>query len=165
MINVPLEEHQEEYQPTMVEFEGKVFNQPVCILIDPGASVSYLSPKIIENFHLQATKFKNPWLVQLATRVNKRVTTKVDNYHVVLVVHPITRNFNLLPLGSYDILIGIEWMEKQQSLINYRNKIVSFFNKGGVRQEVKRIKRPLKLNPIISSLEIFPKKGCKIYVV
>jgi len=33
-INVSLEDHQAEYQSTIVEFEGKIVNQTVSILID-----------------------------------------------------------------------------------------------------------------------------------
>jgi len=51
-INVALDDHQVEYQPTMIEFEGKMHNHDVSILIDPGMSLSYISPKIIEICHL-----------------------------------------------------------------------------------------------------------------
>lgn len=47
-INVALEYHQADYQPTMVEFEGKSFNHTVSILIDPRATLSYVSPKVVE---------------------------------------------------------------------------------------------------------------------
>jgi len=66
-INVALEEHQVEYQPTMVEFEGKIFDQAIFVLIDPGSTLSYASPKIVDQCCLQVVKFKNPRLVQLAT--------------------------------------------------------------------------------------------------
>ena len=41
-INAALEDHQEEYQPTLVEFEDNVFDQTMSILVDLGASLSYL---------------------------------------------------------------------------------------------------------------------------
>ena len=102
----------------MVEFEGKLFNQVVSILIDPEASLSYVSPKIIEKCHSQVTKFKIMWLVKLATGAKRRVTTKIDNFPIVLENHPIKTNLNVLPLGSYDILIRMDWLEKHWSLIN-----------------------------------------------
>ena len=36
---------------------------PVTILIDPGASLSYISPQIVEKCHLNVEKFDNSWLV------------------------------------------------------------------------------------------------------
>jgi len=31
----------------MVEIEGMIHNQPVIVLIDPGAILSYISPRVI----------------------------------------------------------------------------------------------------------------------
>ena len=45
-INVVLDDHQADYQPLMVECEGKISNQNVFVLLDHGASLSYISPKI-----------------------------------------------------------------------------------------------------------------------
>lgn len=59
IINVALEDHQEDYWPTMIELEGELFNQTVSILIDTGASLSYVSINIVEKCHLQEHKFKN----------------------------------------------------------------------------------------------------------
>lgn len=47
-INVELEDHQTDYQPTMIELEDKLANQLVSILVDSGAILSYVSPKVVE---------------------------------------------------------------------------------------------------------------------
>ena len=46
-ISAALENRQAEHQATMVEMEGKISHQSVTVLIDPGASLSYISPKIV----------------------------------------------------------------------------------------------------------------------
>ena len=58
-INAALDDHQEKIQTTVIELEGKMFNHVVSILIDLGASLSYVSPKIVEKCHLQTNKCKN----------------------------------------------------------------------------------------------------------
>eukprot|EP00253_Pinus_taeda_P020294 PITA_20294 len=70
-INAALDDRQAEYQPTMVEFEGKILNLSISVLIDPGATLSYISPKIVEQCKLQPEKFRNPWLVGYAETKNK----------------------------------------------------------------------------------------------
>eukprot|EP00253_Pinus_taeda_P011579 PITA_11579 len=70
-INAALDDRQVEYQPTMVEFEGKILNLSISVLIDPGATLSYISPKIVEQCKLQPEKFRNPWLVGYAETKNK----------------------------------------------------------------------------------------------
>jgi len=62
-INVSLEDCQAEYQPTMVEFEGKIVDLTVTVLIDPGATLSYINPKVVEHCKFQPIKFKDPWLI------------------------------------------------------------------------------------------------------
>jgi hypothetical protein len=66
-IYAALDNKQVEYQSPMIEVEGKIDNQPIEILIDSVASHSYINANIVERFHLQRSKHKKSWLVQLAT--------------------------------------------------------------------------------------------------
>jgi hypothetical protein len=63
IIYATLENKQEEYKSPMIKVEGKINNQPITILIDYGASHSYINANIVEIFHLQISKNKNSWLV------------------------------------------------------------------------------------------------------
>jgi hypothetical protein len=40
----------------MIEVEGMINNQPFIILIDYGASHSYVDPRVVESFHLSRSK-------------------------------------------------------------------------------------------------------------
>ena len=62
-INAALENRQTKYHTSMVEVEGMIKKTPVTILIDPGASLSYIAPKIVEKCKLSIEKFENSWLV------------------------------------------------------------------------------------------------------
>jgi len=73
-ISATLENRQAEYQTSMVEVEGKLKQTEMSILIDPGASLSYVSPSIVEKCKLQKSKFPKSWLVQLATGTKRKVT-------------------------------------------------------------------------------------------
>eukprot|EP00253_Pinus_taeda_P019525 PITA_19525 len=139
-INVALEDRQAEYQPTMVEFEGKISNLSIAVLIDPGATLSYVSPKVVEHCKLSSERFKNPWLVQLATGAKRRVLGKINNCSLRIAGQPITTDLNVLPLGSYDILIGMDWLEKHWSLVNCKTKTIYYKDDLGQQQEVQGIK-------------------------
>jgi len=43
----------------MVEIEGTINGKPVAILIDPCASLSYISPEVVERCKLYFQKFEN----------------------------------------------------------------------------------------------------------
>eukprot|EP00253_Pinus_taeda_P029692 PITA_29692 len=106
-INVALDDRQAEYQPTMVEFEGKISNLSIAILIDPGATLSYVSPKIVEQCKLLSEKFKSPWLVQLATGGKRWVSAKISNCSFSIAGQPITADLND-DLGQQQELQGIK---------------------------------------------------------
>eukprot|EP00253_Pinus_taeda_P019619 PITA_19619 len=105
-INAALEDRQAEYEPTMVEFEGKIFDYTIAVLIDPRATLSYVSPKVVEKCKLQTVKFKEPWLIQLATGAKRRVLAKVNNCPSKIAGQSVMADLNVLPLGSYDVLIN-----------------------------------------------------------
>ena len=64
-INAALEKRKVDYQTAMVEVESKINQIPISILIDPGASLSYISPNLVEKCKLPVKKFARSWLVQL----------------------------------------------------------------------------------------------------
>jgi hypothetical protein len=66
--NVPricaaLDNKKEEYQSHMIEVEGMIDNQTIAILIDLGASHSYIDRKMVESLHLPRSKHGKYWLV------------------------------------------------------------------------------------------------------
>lgn len=99
---------QADYQSSMIKIEGKMSRHTVSFLIDPGASLSYISPRMVELCQLQTQKFKIPWLVQLATGAKRRVGSKVEDFSVNLADQNIEVNLNVFPLGYYGVLIGMD---------------------------------------------------------
>ena len=57
-INATLENRLDEYQTSMVEVEGMLNHIPISILIDPGASLSYVSPSLVKKSKLLVEKFE-----------------------------------------------------------------------------------------------------------
>ena len=62
-INAALENQHVDHQTSMVEVQGMIQNFSVSILIDLGASLSYISPSIVEKCNLSLKKFEKSWLV------------------------------------------------------------------------------------------------------
>ena len=62
-INVALENQQADHQTSKANVEGMIKIKPISILIDPGACLSYISPRIVELCNLVPGKFVNSWLV------------------------------------------------------------------------------------------------------
>ena len=114
-IYASLDGQQADHQATMVEIEGKILNTNISILINPSACHSYVSPKIVDECKLGKVKHDKPWLVQLATGTKRIVSKIVTNSEV---------NLNILPLGSYDVLISMDWLEQHHVMLNFLHKSI-----------------------------------------
>ena len=72
----------------------------------------------------------------------------------------------MLPLGSYNVLKGMYWLEKHQVILNYFQKIFTCLNKEGERITVIGIPRKISIRQI-SSLQMTKvvRNGCTVFAV
>jgi hypothetical protein len=66
-VNTGLDGRKENHQSTILEIEGKIHDKIVSILIDLGASLSYVTPTLIDSNKVKKVKHTKSWLVQLTT--------------------------------------------------------------------------------------------------
>ena len=57
-ISAALDNHQADFQPSMIEVEGKILEKPVSILIDSGSTLSYISPKLVDLCQMRKYDFE-----------------------------------------------------------------------------------------------------------
>jgi hypothetical protein len=57
-IYATLDNKHAKFQSYMIEVKGKINDQPIAILIESGASHSYLDPKMVERFHFPRSKLR-----------------------------------------------------------------------------------------------------------
>jgi len=76
-IYVALDNKKAEYQSPMIEVEGKIDNQLIEILVDSGASHSYINANIVETFHLQRSNHNKSWLVHLTMGAKRKINELV----------------------------------------------------------------------------------------
>jgi hypothetical protein len=92
----------------MIEVEGMINNHAFTILIDSGASHSYIDPRVVKSFQLSRSKHEKSWLVQLATGTKRKVIELVKSCPVDMNGMSTKDEFNVFLLGSYDCLIGMD---------------------------------------------------------
>eukprot|EP00253_Pinus_taeda_P018663 PITA_18663 len=93
-----------------------------------------------------------PTMVEFeATGAKRRVIAKIKDCSFTVDGQPVTADLNVLPLGSYDILIGMDWLEKHWSLVDCKTKIIYFRDHLGNRKEMQGIKRPVQVRPITTN--------------
>lgn len=165
-ISAALENRQADHQTSMVEIKGMINGKLVFILIDPGAILSYVSLGIIEKCNLSLQKFESSWLVQLATRTKRKVITFVESCELFMNDFRTHVNLNVLPLGSYDVLIGMDWLEKHKVLLIFFEKTFTCVNEKEQTVVVKGIPRKVYVWKIYAlQMKRSVRKGCKVFVV
>ena len=62
------------------------------------------------------------WLVQLSTGTKRNVSEVVENCPLVMNGLVTCVDLNVLPIGLYDVLIGMDWLEAHRVKLDYYNK-------------------------------------------
>jgi hypothetical protein len=88
--------------------EGKIINHLVSILVDQGESHCYIDPKIVDILHLEKSNLEKSSFVQLAIGTKRRIHDMVRGCSISINGVNTNDDLNIIPLGSYDILI--EWI-------------------------------------------------------
>jgi hypothetical protein len=147
-IYVSLEDRQVDYQSNMIEVEGKIINHHVVILIDSGEIHCYIDPKIVDRLQLEKIKLEKSSLVQLATGTKRRINEMVRGCPIN--INGVSTNFdmNIIPLGSYDIIIGMDWMDKHHVVLDCHNKTFTCLDEEGKQSTMKGIPRPISIREI-----------------
>ena len=97
-----------DHQSIVVEIVGKIVEQSISILIDPSSTHSYITPRVVDICAFKKAKHRKPWLVQLATGTKRKVRDMVEKFPLVMNGLNTFVDLNVLPLGSYDVLIGMD---------------------------------------------------------
>ncbi|GJX45897.1 putative reverse transcriptase domain-containing protein [Tanacetum coccineum] len=99
-------------------------NRYASILFYTGADRSFFSTTFSSVIDITPTTLDHYYDVELADGKIIRINTIIRGYTLNLLNHPF--NINLMPveLGSFDVIIGMDWLAKYHVVIDYVEKIV-----------------------------------------
>jgi hypothetical protein len=99
--------------------------------------------------------------VQLATGTKRKVTELVKSCSVDMKGMSTKAELNILPLGSYDCLIGMDWLDQHHALLDCRNKRFTCLDEGGNQVTIQGIPRAVAVRKISAmQLKKCYRKGC-----
>jgi hypothetical protein len=118
----------------------------------------------VESLHLPRIKNGKSWLVHLATEDKIKVNDMVNSCLMDMNRLNTRAYLNILPLGSYECLIEMDWLDQNHYILDYHNKEFTCLDEEGNLRIVQRIPRAVTIREI-SALQ--PKKcyrkGCQIF--
>jgi hypothetical protein len=134
-----------EYQSHMIEVEDMINNQTIVILIDSGASHSYIDPNMLESLHFTRSKHGKSWLLQMATGAKIKVKEMVKSCLMNMNGLNTREDLTILPLGYYDCLIRMDWLDQHHSILGFHNKAFTCFDEEGNLRKVQGIPRAVTI--------------------
>ncbi|GJS31244.1 putative reverse transcriptase domain-containing protein [Tanacetum coccineum] len=99
-------------------------NRYASILFDTGADRSFISTAFSSLINIAPTPLENSYDVELADEKIVRIDTIVRGCTLNFLNHPF--NIDLMPveLGSFDVIIGMDWLRRCHAMIVYDEKLV-----------------------------------------
>ena len=106
------------------------------------------------------------WLVQLVFSTKKRVHHWVRACAFELNSMPTTTHFNVFPLRSYSILLGMDWRYLHRTKVDFFNKAIECVNDSGEKRTLQGNKKPTSVRTVTAiQAKRSCRKGCVMFSV
>lgn len=93
-----------------MQFQGSIYGHSVQILIDSGSSHSFLNSALAPHMP-GVTLMLAPVSVRVADGSTMTCTSVIHHAEWTLQNHKFHSTLQLLPLSSFDLIIGMDWLE------------------------------------------------------
>jgi hypothetical protein len=165
-IYATVNNHQAEHQSTVVESSGTLNHINVKILFDYGATDSFISSSALEKSGLATHKHDDFKQVEMASGEKQAVGPSVDNCLVDLGVCTTRLKVYFTALRTYDLIIGMDWLEAHRAMVDCFAKRVLCVDDEGRPVEIHGVRRKVSLH-FISTMKVkwYMRQGCRLYVV
>jgi hypothetical protein len=128
--------------------------------------LSYISPDVVELNKLKKLKHAKSWLIQLAIGTKRKVVDFIFDLEFILDGQNIRTNMNILPLGSYDMIIMMDWLEQHREVLDCYTKILSYKNNFDTVRKTQGIPKPVSVRQVsVMQLKKCVRKGCQVYTI
>jgi hypothetical protein len=165
-IHAAVNNRQAEHQSTVLETTGTIADQTLSVLIDPGATESFISGAALKRIKVKAVEQDDFSFVEMASGAKQKVGGKVTGCALNLGEFVTRVNLYVTILGSYDVVIGMDWLETHEAILNCKTKRLSLVDDEGQRRVIVGRNQGVSLR-FVSSLQLRKsmRKGCKLYAI
>ena len=104
----------------------------------------------MEDFQLAKVRHRKPWSVQLDTGMRRKVIEFIVDCEDKIMDHVIRINMNIFPLGSYNMIIGMDWLERHKVILNCFDKNFTCVDEDQIVRKVRGVTKFISLRQISS---------------
>ena len=133
-------------------------------MINPGSFHSYINLRVVDICAFKKVKHNKSWLVQLTTRTKRKVSEVIEKCPLSMNGLVTCVDLSVLSLGSYDVLIGMDWLEAHQVKLDCYKKNFECTDEEGNLVVVKGIPKVISVRQLSAmNLNKFYRKGFQLY--
>ncbi|XP_069150862.1 uncharacterized protein [Solanum lycopersicum] len=130
----------------------QVFSTSVYALLDPGSTLSFVTPLLALTFEILPEVLHDPIVVSTPLGENVRTDRVYKNCPIVVSGKAVCANLIELPMRDFDIILGMDWLHSYYACLDCRSGVVRF--RFPNREElVWEGYNPIRPNPLISKLK------------
>jgi hypothetical protein len=133
-IHAAVNNRQAEHQSKVLETTGTVADQNLSILIDPRATKSFIYGASLKRIKVKAVEQDEFSFMEMASGAKQKVGGKVTGCALNLGEFVTRVNLYVTILGSYDVVIGMDWLETHEAILNCKTKWLSLVDDEGQRR-------------------------------
>ena len=113
-----------------LKLEAHILSQPTKVMIDSGATGNYMSPNFKTHLGLFRIKKTQPEPISELNSedLGSHLSEESGLVHMAVLGHKEQINFNMTPLGQYNVVLGIPWLRNHNLEINWRSGQIYFMN-------------------------------------
>ena len=105
-------------------------------------------------------------MVQLSTGTKIKIVEVVPACQFIVDGFPTQDNLNILPLGLYYLLIGMEWLDAYKTKLDCYHKILECVNEEGRKTTLQGIQKLVSMRQIPAlQMKKYCRKGCPLYAI
>jgi hypothetical protein len=93
----------------VLETSGTISDQQFSIFIDPRATESFISSAALKRIKVKEVEQDEFRYLEMASRAKQQVGGKVKDYNINLCEFVASVTLFFTALGSYEIMIGMDW--------------------------------------------------------
>eukprot|EP00253_Pinus_taeda_P003078 PITA_03078 len=165
-IHAVVDRDQAAHQSTVVESSGTINGIKLKILFDTGATDSFISSYALNKCGLAARRQNDFHQVEMASGELQTVDLSVDQCEIDLGVCLTKLKVYVTALGTYDLIIGMDWLEAHRAWVDCYGKRILGINDEGEAIQIQGIKREVSLRYIsVMQMKHCLRKGCQAYVI
>jgi hypothetical protein len=118
----------------------------------------------VDRLHLEKSKLGKASLVWLSIGTKRRIHDMVRSCSISLNGMNTSIDINNIPLGYYDIVIGMDWLDKHHVVLDCHNKTFTCLDGNGKQSTMKGVPRPISIREIsVLQLKRCFRKGFQLY--